>query len=108
VGFLKGLQLGQELGFIRSCLRVWKAQHSAQLLEVNERTLKGMARLDELVDRFVFDAKRETIAEELDNIRSKFKLVVSQLGLKEVTLDRVLRSDEQRPPQTSLQPPLTF
>ncbi|KAF2073091.1 hypothetical protein CYY_005586 [Polysphondylium violaceum] len=84
LGFEKGTELGQEIGYYQSCVSVWNnlvnIYKSTQ--KFTPRSLQNLEKLTKLLDNYHLNFNDENIMSSLNEIRVKFKLTSTQLGLQ--------------------------
>ncbi|KYQ90237.1 DUF1715 family protein [Tieghemostelium lacteum] len=84
LGLEKGAEFGQEIGYYKSSVLVWN--HLVNLYKENHkfsiRGLQNLEKLTKLLDDYKLDFKEENPMETLSEIRNKFKLTETQLGLQ--------------------------
>jgi len=86
IGESKGGQLGEELGYYSGCVAAWRALFvldPALSGAKNERAVRTLEQLDELLKAFPVDPTNESLFDALESIRSKFKQLASLLKVKQ-------------------------
>eukprot|EP00890_Picochlorum_soloecismus_P002463 jgi/Picsp_1/3217/NSC_06057-R1_protein len=92
LGLQKGFQMGYELGFYAGCVHMWQQVDAAypESLLPSESTLlggkvrKAISALEKSLKEFPFKNPRDGhLQAKMDSIRSKFKLVVSMLKIRD-------------------------
>ncbi|GLC41467.1 hypothetical protein PLESTM_001198900 [Pleodorina starrii] len=81
LGVQKGYEIGQEVGFYAGCVRMWRALQAKQPELVSSRLERGMAAVEEMIDRFpMYDPQDEALHEALERLRGRFKVLASGMG----------------------------
>ena len=82
VGFAKGFEIGQEIGFYSGCHAVWSRCVKEDPECFSERARRGIDAFGKMLRSFpIDDPLDETILETLNQVRGKFKTVVALLGM---------------------------
>ena len=82
VGFAKGFEIGQEIGFYSGCHAVWSRCVGEDPGCFSERARRGIAAFGDMLRSFpIDDPLDEEILETLNQVRGKFKTVVALLGM---------------------------
>lgn len=72
IGFLKGREIGRELGFISACASLVLSRVQVEPDRYPARLVKSAQSVKELIEAFHFDAKRDSFGEDLDRYDSIF------------------------------------
>mgnify|MGYP006092561599 CR=1 FL=1 len=82
VGFAKGFEMGQEMGFYAGCHSVWVRCIEEEPGCFSERARKGAEQFGNILTQFpIHDPLNPEILEILNMVRGKFKTVVALLGM---------------------------
>ena len=82
VGFAKGFEIGQEIGFYSGCHAVWSRCVKEDPECFSERARRGIDAFGKMLRSFpIDDPLDEMILETLNQVRGKFKTVVALLGM---------------------------
>ena len=82
VGFAKGFEIGQEIGFYSGCHAVWSRCVKEDPECFSERARRGIDAFGKMLQSFpIDDPLDERILETLNQVRGKFKTVVALLGM---------------------------
>jgi len=81
--FKKGDEIGTEVGYYIGCLNMWSFLMRNSPAMFSSRALKAIEQLRVLTTKYSsnIDPKNEELLEVLENIRAKFKMVCSLLGV---------------------------
>ncbi|ESO93328.1 hypothetical protein LOTGIDRAFT_232746 [Lottia gigantea] len=82
LGVEKGRQIASEIGFYRGFSRQLKSLIENDENLGKQRTMKTIESLSAIIDKFPLeDVLSQTLFEDLETIRAKFKQLTSQLGI---------------------------
>jgi hypothetical protein len=82
VGFAKGFEVGQEMGFYAGCHAVWTKCVTCDPDCFGERARRSIDAFGEMLGTFpIHDPLNEEILEILNAVRGKFKTIVSLMGM---------------------------
>jgi flagellar biosynthesis/type III secretory pathway protein FliH len=82
-GHSKSIELGKELGFYLGCVEMWFMLYSKYPERFHIRTKKSLENLRKLIKEFSFDAKKDNVIYQIEEIRAKFKLIQTLVGAKQ-------------------------
>ncbi|KAH0459252.1 hypothetical protein IEQ34_012066 [Dendrobium chrysotoxum] len=83
VGLKHGFQVGEELGFYRGCVEVWKSAIRIDPNSFSSSVQKRIDQLSELSENYpLFQPENENVQEMMDSIRLKFRIISANLGVK--------------------------
>eukprot|EP00192_Tetraselmis_astigmatica_P017536 CAMPEP_0117675820 /NCGR_PEP_ID=MMETSP0804-20121206/15821_1 /TAXON_ID=1074897 /ORGANISM="Tetraselmis astigmatica, Strain CCMP880" /LENGTH=137 /DNA_ID=CAMNT_0005484873 /DNA_START=32 /DNA_END=445 /DNA_ORIENTATION=- len=89
IGWQKGFNLAEEVGFIGGCCSAWKRAAQKQPGLFSERVLRAVDTLSSQVSSFPLkDPSDEGIDEALAALRGKFKAIVAMMGKTEAFFPR--------------------
>lgn len=84
LGVGKGYEIGVEIGYYAGCVHVWQQLKALDPNAFPARTEKGIASLAALLDTYpLYDPQDERLHDLLEDVKSKFKTIASQLGVLE-------------------------
>ena len=82
VGLKTGFEIGEELGFYRGCINVWKAAIEVEPTVLSTRVQKNLKQLEELADKYpLLDPENESVQDILEAMRTKFRAHCATLSL---------------------------
>ena len=84
MGFAKGFEVGQEMGFYAGCHAVWTRCLKSDPDVFGHRAARSIDAFGEMLGSFpIHDPLNEEILEILNAVRGKFKTIVALMGMRE-------------------------
>ncbi|KAF5741486.1 hypothetical protein HS088_TW10G00484 [Tripterygium wilfordii] len=83
VGLKQGFEVGQEIGFYRGCVDVWNSAIRIDPSSFSKRLQQSIKRMEELIEKYpLMEPEDESVQERVDELRLKFRVIRSGLGVK--------------------------
>nr|XP_043622491.1 protein LTO1 homolog isoform X2 [Erigeron canadensis] len=83
VGLKTGFITGEELGFYRGCIDVWKSVLRVEPTCFSARVQKNIKEMDELVTKYpILEPENESVTDMMGSLRLKFRAICATLNVK--------------------------
>eukprot|EP00877_Chromochloris_zofingiensis_P010366 jgi/Chrzof1/5583/Cz16g08040.t1 len=81
LGLQKGFEIGVEVGYYRGCVRMWRRLQDTQPDVIPVRADRSITAMEDLLQAYpLHNPQDEQLQDMLENLRGKFKAVVTVLG----------------------------
>uniref|UniRef100_A0A6B2LQ09 Uncharacterized protein n=1 Tax=Arcella intermedia TaxID=1963864 RepID=A0A6B2LQ09_9EUKA len=79
-GYASGFELANEIGYYAGCVEGWLLIYNKFPQQFSTRTQKTLLQIKELIGSFHYDPTNPLLTDHVQKIRTKFKVLASQVG----------------------------